>query len=134
MSVFVDTSAVLALLVPSDRAHAEARAVFERLRARERPLVTTSYVLLETYALADRRMGRTAVREIRDNLAPLLEIVWVTRELHERGLDLLLAGSARALSLVDAVSFLAIRELAAEAVFAFDRHFAEAGFPAVRDG
>ncbi len=41
--VFVDTSALYALLVTSDEKHARARATFESLRVRDAALVTTSY-------------------------------------------------------------------------------------------
>ncbi len=44
--VFVDTSALLALVVGSDQAHAEAREGFGRLRAERASLVTSSYVLV----------------------------------------------------------------------------------------
>lgn len=120
---FVDTSAVLALLNPKDLHHQQARRDFEKLRAEEAPLVTTAFVLVETYALLGRRMGLDAIRACRTDLAPLIEVVWVDRELHESGLDLLLDRRRRALSLVDAVSFLVIRQRQIQQVFAFDRHF-----------
>lgn len=126
--VFIDTSALIALLVPSDESHEDARVAFEGLRRRVAPLATTSYVLVETYALLGRRLGAGAVASFRAGFAPLLEVVWVDEELHERGLDLLLASKSRTLSLVDAVSFLAIRELGISSIFAYDRHFAAEGF------
>ncbi|MDG4596628.1 MAG: PIN domain-containing protein [Candidatus Contendobacter sp.] len=55
--VFVDTSAILALLVATDEAHPAAKMAFARLAAREAALLTTSYVLVETYALLGRRLG-----------------------------------------------------------------------------
>ena len=128
--VFIDTSAVLALLVPTDLAHARAGKAFARLQARESKLITTSYTLVETYALLDRRFGRDATASFRAEFAPLLEIVWVDGALHERGLDLLLERPA-GVSLVDAVSFACIREQRIDEVFAFDRHFEQEGFPIV---
>ena len=125
--VFVDTSAILALLVPTDAAHERAGAVFDRLRIREAVLLTTSYNLVETYALLGRRFGRDATASFRTDFAPLLQVVWVDCDLHERGLDLMLAHGA-GVSLVDAVSFVSIREHRLDEVFAFDRHFAQEGF------
>jgi len=125
-AVFVDTSAVLALMVGSDRAHADAVAGFEKLRSRGAELVTTSYVLVETYALIDRRLGRSAVISFRDSFAPLLQIIWVNAGLHDRGLDRLTKGPS-GLSLVDAVSFETIREHKILEAFAFDRHFDQEG-------
>ena len=129
--VFVDTSAVLALLNPSDESHAAARRAFERLQAREAPLLTTSFVLVEVYALLGRRMGLAAIEAFRQDFAPLLEIVWVDSATHEAGLDLLLERRVRDLSLVDAVSFHVMRQRRLDEAFAFDRHFRDEGFAVV---
>lgn len=125
-AVFVDTSAIVALMVDSDRAHPKAVEIFEKLRSRQAALVTTSYVLVETYALIDRRLGRDAVRDFRASFAPLLRVIWVDGAIHERGLDRL-EKSSRTLSFVDAVSFEAIRRHRILEAFAFDRHFEREG-------
>jgi uncharacterized protein len=126
--VFADTSALYALLVENDANHPSAASAFNRFAAADAFLVTSSYVLVETYALLTRRIGLAAVAAFRNHLAPLLSIVWVDDELHERGVDWLLERGSRAISLVDAVSFLVIREQQIDDVFAYDRHFADEGF------
>ena len=126
--VFVDTSAILALLVEGDRTHRSAVAAFDTLRRRAALLVTTSYVLVETYALVSRRLGLEAVASFREEFAPVLEVVWVAAPLHERALDELLVRDSASLSLVDVVSFLVAREQDVDEVFAFDRHFEQEGF------
>ena len=131
MSVFVDTSAILALLVPTDVAHGEAARAFAGLQAEQAPLVTTSYILVETYALIGRRLGLKAVDAFRQDFEPLLDVVWIGRELHEAGLDLLLTRGISDLSLVDASSWVVIREHGLGRVFAFDRHFTAEGFSLV---
>ena len=130
--VFLDTSAVLALLNPKDEQHGRARRVFETLRAQEAGLVTTSFVLVETYALLARRMGLAAVRAFRNDLMPLLDVVWIGADAHEAGLDLVLERKKRDLSLVDAVSFVVMREQRLEHAFAFDSHFEDEGFSLLR--
>lgn len=92
--VFVDTSAILALVNPRDELHARARRTFGALRAGRADLVTTSYVIVEIYALLGRRMGLGAVRACRGDLAPLFEVVWIDEPIHEEALDLLLGRSA----------------------------------------
>jgi predicted nucleic acid-binding protein len=129
--VFADTSGLLALLNPKDANHARAARGFESLRRRQAPLVSTSFVLVETYALAGRRLGLEAVRSVRMEFAPLLEVVWVDEVLCGDGLDLLLERRKRLLSLVDAVSFVAMRRRNIEEVFAFDPHFEQEGFSLV---
>jgi uncharacterized protein len=127
-AVFVDTSAILALLNPLDESHGAARSVFAKLESSEARLVTSSFVLVETYALLARRLGLEAVVAFRREFAPLLDVVWVGSTLHESGLDLLLDRGLRDLSLVDAVSFLVMREHRIDEAFAFDRHFRAEGF------
>lgn len=126
--VFADTSGLLALLNASDENHARAARAFGSLRARQAPLLSTSYVLVETYALLGRRFGRGAVHSFRVDFAPLLQIVWVDDALHNAGLDLLAEKRKRWLSLVDAVSFVAMQQRDLAEAFAFDRHFEEEGF------
>jgi len=127
--VFLDTSAVLALLNPGDKGHRAAKRAFGNIRARRAALLTTSYVLVETYALLARRLGLEAVEAFRTDFEPLLDVVWVDADLHAAGLDLLLRRKARKLSLVDAVSFLVIRGERIDEVFARDAHFRREGFP-----
>ena len=126
--VFVDTSALLALVVGSDQAHEEARDAFGRLRAERASLVTSSYVLVETYALLQSRIGIGAVRVFREVFAPLLEVLWVDEAAHERALDVLLLRDARKLSLVDATSFVLMRANRVDRAFAFDAHFRQEGY------
>ena len=124
----LDTSALLALVVGSDEAHEEAREGFGRLRAERASLVTSSYVLVETYALLQSRIGLGAVRVFREAFAPLLEVLWVDEIVHEQALDALLLRNARKLSLVDATSFALMQANRVDRAFAFDTHFQEQGY------
>ena len=101
---------------------------FTTLRAREAALLSTSFVLVETYALTGRRLGLDAARRFREDFAPLLQVVWVDQELHEAGLDVWLERRRRSLSLVDAVSFVVMRQQRLTDAFAFDPHFEQEGF------
>lgn len=130
-AVFVDTSGLLALLNPKDDNHPGAAGAFARLQVRQAPLVSTSFVLVETYALLGRRFGLDAVRQFREDFAPLVDVVWVDEALHDAGLDLLLSRRARRLSLVDAVSFVVMQRRKIDDAFAFDPHFEQAGFTLV---
>lgn len=129
-AVFLDTSAVLALLVSGDRNHARARRAFQQLGTKEAQLLTTSYVLVETYALLRRRVGISAVRRVREDLEPLLDVVWIGAAEHRRGLDRLESGP-RGLSLVDAVSLTVMEQRGLDRAFAYDRDFVRHGFELV---
>lgn len=128
--VFVDTSALYALLVRSDDRHGDARRAFSKLLAEEAVLVTSSYVLVETYALLGRRIGLDAMAAFRDDFAPLLDVAWVDPATHDAALEDLLDRVDRDLSLVDAVSFVVMRGRGIDEAFAFDRHFEQEGFVA----
>ena len=131
-AVFGDTSAFLALLNAADTNHERAKRAFVTLGVRRAPLVSTSYVLVETYALVGRRLGVEAVGSFRADFAPLIDVVWVDEALHDAGMDLLLDRRTRLLSLVDAVSFVTMRKVDVEEAFAFDPHFEQEGFSLVR--
>ena len=73
-AVFADTSRLFALLSTTDDNHARAKRAFANLRTRQAFLVSTSYVLVETYALVGRRLGLDAVRGFREDLAPLIDV------------------------------------------------------------
>lgn len=71
MTVFLDTSAVLAVLDADDQFHAPARDVWNDLVERAETMVCTSYVLVETFALVQSRLGMDAVRVLVDDILPL---------------------------------------------------------------
>lgn len=127
-AVFADTSGLFALLSTTDDNHARAKRAFGNLRARQALLVSTSYVLVETYALVGRRLGLDAVRSFRADFAPLIDVVWVDETLHNAGVDLLLDRRKRPLTLVDAVSFIVMRQRSVAEAFAIDPHFEQEGF------
>lgn len=125
---FVDTSALYAVLDADDANHHHARPVWEELLASDALLVTTNYVLVETFALLRNRLGLTAVRRFQEDVHPLLHVVWLEREAHEAGIEAVLVAKQRRLSLVDCTSFHAMRRRGLQRAFAFDRHFEDQGF------
>jgi predicted nucleic acid-binding protein len=90
--------------------------------------VTTSYVLVETFALVQSRLGMEAVRALADDVVPVLRVQWVGETEHRLGVTALVAAGRRQLSLVDCVSFVTMRDLRLDTAFAFDRDFADQGF------
>lgn len=134
MSTFVDTSALLALLDADEGRHAEAAAQWRRLLEADQPLLVNNYVLVETLAIVQRRLGLDAVRALVRDVLPLFEIDWIGTETHDAAVAALLAANRRSLSLVDCASFETMRRLGLTRAFAFDRHFEEQGFGASQGG
>lgn len=134
MSVFVDSSAFVALLADDDRNHKPAWAVWGSMISSDEFIWTSNYVVSETIAVLQRRIGMQAVRELVRGLLVAVEVDWVSPEAHHRGVSTLIALGHRELSLVDCVSFELMRERGIEKVFAFDPHFAEQGFECLPAG
>lgn len=128
MTVFLDTSALYAVLDRDDSNHLEARATWERMLRERFTLVTTNYVLVEASALVQHRLGLSALCTFHEDIVPLLAVEWVTETRHHSGVSSVLTAARKKLSLVDCLSFQVMRELAARDVFCFDKHFAEQGF------
>ncbi|MBW1683342.1 MAG: PIN domain-containing protein [Deltaproteobacteria bacterium] len=128
MRVFADTSALYALLVGNDEMHARANRNFVHFAARRAHLITSSFVLVETVALLQRRVGFAAVHDFHARLLPLLDIVWVDRHWYARAFQRLVACNRRDVSLVDCLSFEIMDALDLTCAFSFDMHFVENGF------
>lgn len=129
--VFVDTSALYALLVEADGNHRTARTVAPSLRDSGAGLVTSSFVVLETVSLLQARVGVAAVRIFYRDVLPVLDVVWIGEELLHRAMAALLASSRRGVSLTDWSSFVLMRERGIVHAFAFDEDFARQGFELV---
>lgn len=133
MTVFVDTSAFYALLDADDAGHPAVRAAFEDLLARRKPLLTTSYVVVETAALLQHRIGVPPVRAFHERLLGVCDVVWVDERLHEIAYRALSVAGRRAVSLVDWVSFETMRRHGVETALALDGDFTSQGFTVVPD-
>lgn len=128
MSVFVDTSAIYALLVRTERGHAETGTAFERLLEAPRSLISSNYVMVETVALLQRRIGLHAVHDLQSRIAPLLTIRWIDEALHRRASERLLRTDKRGVSLVDCSSFTIMDAEGIEEALSLDRDFEVEGY------
>ena len=129
--IFVDTGAWYALMDGADPNHRAAAAFWrELMRGAHGRLVTSDYVVAETYNLLCHRSGANAV----ERLAGLLEqscsveLLWVSPEDCARGLRLLLSRRDQPWSFTDCTSFVLMEALEVRDAFTFDQHFSQAGF------
>ena len=128
MSVFVDTSGLLAVLDAGEDAHAKAARSWRDLLVSDEELVTTNYVVVETSALVQHRMGFAALKVLQEDVVPALRMAWVDEAVHQAAVGTLLATGRKHLSLVDCVSFAVMRLSGIGSAFTLDRHFKEQGF------
>jgi predicted nucleic acid-binding protein len=128
MSVFADTSALYAAIVRTEEQHQNCLRLFRRLVESGRSIKTTNYVVLETTALMQHRIGLDPVRDFDERVLPMITVYWVSQELHRKGMRRLVRENKRNLSLTDCVSFEFMEVEGLRDAFTLDRHFAEAGF------
>lgn len=126
--VFVDTSGFYAFLDRTDPFRAQARELFLRARDEKWQLFTTSYVVHESWALIQARLGWDAVEDWLDALLSMCEIVWVDETLHRLGMARARQARERRLSLTDCVSFEAMTTRGCAEALADDEHFQKLGY------
>ena len=129
--IFVDTSAWLAISDVRDGNHVSARGQHtELLRGGAGRLITSDYVLDETFTLLRKRIGGELVRSFARSLEESRSVqqVWVNPAHFREARTLFLDQGDRAWSFTDCTSFVLMRELGIPVAFTFDRDFERAGF------
>lgn len=126
--IFVDTSALYALLDRNDANHPAASKIWNGVLDSGEELLTSNYVIVEAFALVQNRLGWEAVRSLENHILPLVDVEWMNASSHAMAIAALLAAGRRKLSLVDCSSFVQMRARGISRAFAFDRHFRDEGF------
>jgi predicted nucleic acid-binding protein len=126
--VFVDTSALYALLDADDSGHAAVQSAWTEILQSDTFLVTSNYILVESSAILQNRIGSEAVRVFQEDIVPLLDVRWIAEAMHQAAASALLVAGRRKLSLVDCVSFEVMRQGGIRTAFTLDSHFNEQGF------
>jgi predicted nucleic acid-binding protein len=125
--IFLDTSAIYAWADTADPNHERAVRRLTAILERGEELLTHNYVVVESTALLQARLGvSAAIKLARDSAAFVIE--WIDDDLHALGVRELERSKRRHLSLVDHVSFLVMRRRSVAMAFAFDPDFTAAGF------
>ena len=112
--VFADTSGFYAALDRANPFHAEAARCFRQAQAEGWRLVTSNYVIHETWALVQNRLGWDGVEAFLDGLLPLCEMMWVEESVHHDGAARCRRERKRLLSLTDCTSFELMARLRAD--------------------
>jgi predicted nucleic acid-binding protein len=128
--VFVDSGAWFAVQVVDDAHHREAVRVLRGLLDGSVVLVATNHVIGETYTLLRVTRGYDAARRFLDSLdaTTRLQRLFVGEDVERRAFALLDRYRDHDFSFVDATSFAVMRAERIRHAFAFDAHFATAGF------
>jgi predicted nucleic acid-binding protein len=131
--IFVDTGALIALEDVNDKNHAEAVTFRDKLRTEKKRLISTSYVLDETYTFLLLHIGyeKTLLfhnRIQRMRQGGILEIIHVSKEIEEESWQVFEEFNKDKLwSFTDCTSKVVMDSLGIKKAFAFDRHFDQMG-------
>lgn len=128
--VLIDTSALYALVAPSDDFHSQAGSIYATLINVKAELYLTSYVLLETSSIAQRRLGFAVTKKLIEDITPITKVHWIDEHMHYQAWNLLASRDGVGPSLVDWTTILVARSLGG-LVFTFDRHFEAEGLSVI---
>jgi hypothetical protein len=128
--VFVDTSAFIALLDPRDDCHDQAVQVEHSLSIQAARLVTTNFVLDETYTGLRSKIQHSAILRFRDSVrqSRQLSVVRITEAIEDQAWEIFARYDDKDFSFTDCTSFAVMRQLGITTAFAFDEHFEQFGF------
>jgi predicted nucleic acid-binding protein len=128
-SVFVDTSAFVALRNQAEKEHERARATLSELIGAGVTLFTSNYVFAETYTALLVRVGREEAVEWgrRFRAGEAIELVRLEADVEDEAWEILEGHGDKRWSYVDATSFALIERDGGGEAFAFDAHFAQRG-------
>ncbi|MBF6606879.1 MAG: PIN domain-containing protein [Chloroflexi bacterium] len=126
MTLFVDSSGILALVDRDDAAHAGAVDAFTL--GRSEALSTHAYVIVETLAVARRRFGPAVAADLIDRVIPALDVAPVDAALHADAVTAFRDTIESSVSLVDRTSFAFMRREGIERAIVLDADFRTAGF------
>lgn len=125
--VFVDTSMFYALVDENDYFHKQAVQIWQEQKLQKVQLITSNYILDETFTLIRQRRGRKVVDEFRKNLLSEIKIIRVTVA-DEAGAWEYFVKDWSKLSFTDCVSFAMMHRLEIKEALAFDDRFKRAGY------
>lgn len=126
--IFVDTSAIIALEVPSDKFH--KRALRWREEVKDPVFVSSNLVFIETISWVRHNSGKEIAVRIGFSLlsGEGIHLERVTLEDENKAWDLFQKIEGRGISMIDCTSFVLMKRLKINNVFAFDSDFMKLGF------
>lgn len=125
MPTFADTSALFALLIPTDRRHADASNVARQIVQRREPLWTIDAVIVELWRLLRSERGRERADALVAGLAVRgLAIEASAREDYAWAWQLARDWPDQDFSLADRLAFAALERLRSFRAWSYDSDFA----------
>ncbi len=126
--IFLDTSAIVAIVDHRDEFHEKAVKAAEVLSGDGYQLWTHNYLIVEASAVLQRKLGIGNSLTLLTRAEDIATIHWVTPDEHERAVYRLGQRNRRNLSFVDCVSFVLMEQFDSTTAFSYDADFETEGF------
>jgi len=128
--IFVDTSAWIALVDKDDSHHKEAASSYPLLLKNHRNLITSNFVIAETYIIILNELGHKLAIDFLEKLkaSPRILKIYSNEDIEAEAEPILVKYSDQDFSYTDAVSFVIMKRQKIRKAFSFDKHFVIAGF------
>ena len=129
-AVFIDSGAWIALALSRDPLHTQAREQWETLHGAGAKLHTSIPVVIETFTFLERNANRDVALTWKGSIYEPGTVKILSCELRdlEQCWEYFRRNDLHKLSAVDATSFAIMKRARIRLAFAFDYHFAVAGF------
>ena len=129
MKVFLDTGAFLALADEDDDYHTAAKSIYTELLQSKAQLLTSNFVLSETYTLIRSRVShRDATKFMRSLDQTGIRVLHVGQSIEQTAKAIFARYDDKDFSFVDCTSFALIDHHRLDHAFAFDGHFRQYRF------
>jgi hypothetical protein len=128
--IFVDTSARIAIINPSDKYHLTAKEFYGDVLTQKRRLLISNLIVSETYTNLVWKLGHHKAISFLNIIeqSSSVQCVWSSQELEAQARDILRRYDDQDFSYTDAVSFALMQHMKLTQAFAFDHHFSTMGF------
>jgi predicted nucleic acid-binding protein len=131
--VFVDTGGWIAMAVMRDQFHKKAGPYYRKLSREKVPLITSNYVLIETYTRIRYDDGHAKALKFHALIQEAIEVgrlhlEWVTPAIHQEAWAIFEAYADQVFSVVDCTSFVIASRAGVKEAFGFDQNFSTMGF------
>ncbi|MFN3234244.1 MAG: type II toxin-antitoxin system VapC family toxin [Gammaproteobacteria bacterium] len=131
--IFIDTGAFIARYIQADQHHKKAQQLWKKLEKSKEKLMTSNFVLDETFTLMARKSHYSFALETANIIysSSIFSIVRPDAEVELNALKFFEKFSDQKVSYTDCISFQLMRDHHVKKVFTFDRHFQLLGFEAL---
>ena len=131
--IFIDTWAWVALTNKRDSMHTQAKDIYLRLKQEGYILLTSNFILDESYTLIRNRMDLETAVKFGERISAisktnLIEIIHVTDKIEEKAWKIFEKYKSQNFSFTDCTSFVVMKELDIHECFTGDEHFKIFGF------